>query len=500
MRGGGGIEDTKPDEKDKRVNDTDLTAKVPMPVAGREPKTDFSLNQYRGAVSWTPDLPDSGLFEIDTVYEARVTLTAAPGWTLYDVSAFTHEDADEVDYTPGSASVTIKFPATETSIPDTVNDTDLTAKVPKPVAGGTATTYFSSDQNQYTGAVSWSPALSGSGCFKGTTVYQALVTLTAAPGWTFYGVSAFTHQDATGAVNFTQTDAFTATVTITFPATDILVIESPGDIAPTLGDDPGGATTGTAVPLKVKLSLPGNWTAILGAIQQAGKYVSLDLSGCAMTNGGTFDPVESIDTGKNKIVSLVLPDAATRIVEGFGRGSTVEDDRIPFRHFSALENVSGLNIERIGECAFWYVITLKTADFPKATSIGVAGFCDCKALTTVNLPKLRKIEGGTFIDTKLKTADFPELTDMDLDAGLFAFWNCGLLETISFPKLTGKTMGLDMFISSGDNLRSVTIGANCDFSHTHGSGYFPGFVNKYDTSGKAAGTYTRSGSTWTKQN
>ena len=258
----GGSEDAEPDKKDKRVTDTDLTAKVPMPVAGREPKTDFSLNQYRGAVSWTPDLPDSGLFEIDTVYEARVTLTAAPGWTLYDVSAFTHEDADEVDYTPGSASVTI-----------------------------------------------------------------------------------------------------------TFPATDILVIESPGDIAPTLGDDPGGATTGTAVPLKVKLSLPDNWTAILGAIQQAGKYVSLDLSGCAMTNGGTFDPVESIDTGKNKIVSLVLPDAATRIVEGFGQGSTEEDDRIPFRHFSALENVSGLNIERIGECAFWYVITLKTADFPKATSI-----------------------------------------------------------------------------------------------------------------------------------
>ena len=128
------------------------------------------------------------------------------------------------------------------------------------------------------------------------------------------------------------------------------------------------------------------------------------------------------------------------------------------------------------------------------------GLGDCKALTTVNLPKLRKIESWAFVDTKLKTADFPELTDMDLYEAESSFTNCGLLETISFPKLTGKTMGLGMFVSSGDNLRSVTIGANCDFSHTHGSGYFPGFVNKYDTSGKAAGTYTRSGSTWTKQN
>ncbi|MDR0684276.1 MAG: chitobiase/beta-hexosaminidase C-terminal domain-containing protein [Spirochaetaceae bacterium] len=98
--------------------------------------------------------------------------------------------------------------------PKLVTDIDLTEKISVPAAGGTATGSFSSDQ--YTGVVSWSPALSG-GRFAATTDYAANVTLTAEPGYTFSGVRTLIHRDAKiGGMQYTPGSS---AVTIAFPTT-----------------------------------------------------------------------------------------------------------------------------------------------------------------------------------------------------------------------------------------------------------------------------------------
>jgi hypothetical protein len=95
---------------------------------------------------------------------------------------------------------------------------DLTGAVTAPAAGAAPDTAI--DTAQYTGTVAWQnaggAAFTGS-AFAASTVYKALVTLTAKSGCTFTGVKAnsFTH---TGAASVTNA-ADSGTVTVTFPAT-----------------------------------------------------------------------------------------------------------------------------------------------------------------------------------------------------------------------------------------------------------------------------------------
>jgi hypothetical protein len=72
---------------------------------------------------------------------------------------------------------------------------------------------------QYTGTIAWQTegGATHSGAFGASTVYRALITLTAKPGYTFEGVAAnkFTYAGATAVTNA----ANSGEVTITFPAT-----------------------------------------------------------------------------------------------------------------------------------------------------------------------------------------------------------------------------------------------------------------------------------------
>jgi hypothetical protein len=123
----------------------------------------------------------------------------------------------------------------------------------------------------------------------------------------------------------------------------------------------GGSSAAAPIPLPVKITLSSGWTSLLSAIYTGGKFVALDLSACAMT--GEFDPVSSNSTGKNRIVSLVLPDGATRVKAG------ADFLTAAFRNFTALTSVAGANITSIGEFAFWGCTGLTTVDLSAATFI-----------------------------------------------------------------------------------------------------------------------------------
>jgi hypothetical protein len=217
------------------VTDLALTYNVPAPVKDGTPVWSFAGPQYVGFVTWEETNGGTtltGLFADSTAYTAKVTLYALAGYTFTGVgqNAFSHGQASEVSNNEGSGgtlAVTIKFLATITSPQtQTVTDLDLTNKVPSPVTGGgggTPVTYFSTRQN--TGNIAWTKTGGGahSGLFQAGTPYTATVTLSAAPGWTFNGVT-FTHTGGGTDVYVTQgSEAAVRAVNIVFavPVTDL---------------------------------------------------------------------------------------------------------------------------------------------------------------------------------------------------------------------------------------------------------------------------------------
>jgi hypothetical protein len=101
----------------------------------------------------------------------------------------------------------------------------LTGKVTAPVRGETPVT-TAINEAQYTGSIAWqtSGGVSHTGAFAASTVYRAVVTLTAKAGWTFNGVEvdSFSYTGATSVANA----ANSGTVTITFPATAVAEVSA----------------------------------------------------------------------------------------------------------------------------------------------------------------------------------------------------------------------------------------------------------------------------------
>jgi uncharacterized repeat protein (TIGR02543 family) len=188
----------------------------------------------------------------------------------------------------------------------------------------------------------------------------------------------------------------------------------------------------------------GGWTDLLTAISGAGKYVALDLSECTMA-GTEFDP-GTADTGESKIVSLVLPNAATSVKAGSRYG----DNAGTFRFFTALTSVTG-KVKTIGENAFIYHAALETVDFPEATTIGDNAFYVCSNLTTVTLTAATTIGENAFNNcSKLEEVKLPKAETI----GVSAFNGCTSLEEVTLDKAT--TIG-DYAFSSCDNLTTVNL-------------------------------------------
>jgi uncharacterized repeat protein (TIGR02543 family) len=148
----------------------------------------------------------------------------------------------------------------------------------------------------------------------------------------------------------------------------------------------------TLPPVHITLADGTNgWTALLTAISGANKFVALDLSACGMdgmtTTEGEFDPKPAITTGKNKIVSLVLPDAATSIRGGTSGNPT-------FKGFS-VQSVTGNKVETIGGYAFSGNSGLTTLNLPSAISIDRYAFNNTGTKTlTITLGSTAPTLGG----------------------------------------------------------------------------------------------------------
>ena len=184
--------------------------------------------------------------------------------------------------------------------------------------------------------------------------------------------------------------------------------------------------------LKLELELAGmnspdgNWQKILTAIDTVGKYVALDLSACA-NPASYFYPAYKISIGKNKIVSLILPDAVNSIT------GLENDNDNAFKHFINLEYISGKNITHIGSYAFYNCQNLKEIDFPAVTVIESSAFQECKNLTEAVFPQAKLIGSNAFDGCiNLETVNIPKITIIDQRT----FNRCASLTEVNFPSVT----------------------------------------------------------------
>jgi hypothetical protein len=189
---------------------------VTKPVTGATAVSTITATaQFTGTVAWAPALEPGDKFAAGKSYTATITISPKAGYTLTGVSQnfFTVAGAATVTNAAGSGVVKVVFPATFITVTDIVLDSLVTA----PVRGATPDTTINA--TQYSGTVAWKTGndQTHSGAFAPGTVYKAVLTLTAQPGYTFTGVTAncFTYIGAASVTNA----AGSGTVTITFPPT-----------------------------------------------------------------------------------------------------------------------------------------------------------------------------------------------------------------------------------------------------------------------------------------
>ena len=133
------------------------------------------------------------------------------------------------------------------AVVDTVINIATIQGITVPTTGGTAVTAIT-ENDQYSGTVKWSPAVSGS--FAPLTQYTATISLTAKSGYTLEGVPAnlFTVAGATSVSNAANSGVITAVFPKTNPLSDtvINIAAIPGVAIPTAGGSPVSAIIDTA--------------------------------------------------------------------------------------------------------------------------------------------------------------------------------------------------------------------------------------------------------------
>jgi hypothetical protein len=201
-----------------------------------------------------------------------------------------------------------------------------------------------------------------------------------------------------------------------------------------LNDRPAN-TVDTPVLLPMQIALANltmgsgsKWQQLLEALETAGKFVDLDLSACTMTVT-EFNPVRTVATGKDKIVSIALPDTATSIATGsFSAGGGT------FFHFTVLKSFSGAGITSISNAAFYGCTGLSLTSLQEGiTAIGERAFYGCTGLSLTSLPAgLTTIDNSAFRDcTNLAMTSLPAgITSI----GNYAFMNCTKLALTSLPE------------------------------------------------------------------
>jgi uncharacterized repeat protein (TIGR02543 family) len=201
------------------------------------------------------------------------------------------------------------------------------------------------------------------------------------------------------------------------------------EVSEYLGTQPANnANTPISLPMYIDLGImteaTSGWRQLLGALN---KYVNLDLSACTMT-GTEFNPDSTVATGKNWIVSIVLPNVAASIAAN-------EDYQNPsFKNFTALKSFSGTGLKTIGNYAFRNITSLTMTELPAGvTTIGNEAFWGCTNLALTELPSgITEISYGVFNNcTNLALTELPAgVTGI---IGIQAFNGCTKLALTSLP-------------------------------------------------------------------
>jgi hypothetical protein len=182
--------------------------------------------------------------------------------------------------------------------------------------------------------------------------------------------------------------------------------------------------------------------AIYKALAGAGKYVSLDLSGSAVTGF-----VHDTEPGRALVVNLVLPDSLEEIEDGATLVSV-------FSGFANLRSVKASGLRRLGGVAFAYCSSLAEVSLPEAESIGRVAFYGCSSLTSISLPKAASIGASAFAQcSSLTTVKLPEVDSL----GNYAFNGCARLTGagITLPESI-TTIGTGTFANCR-NLAGITL-------------------------------------------
>ncbi|MCL2138871.1 MAG: leucine-rich repeat domain-containing protein [Treponema sp.] len=175
------------------------------------------------------------------------------------------------------------------------------------------------------------------------------------------------------------------------------------------------------IPLGDMTNAGSGWQRLLMIIENAGKNVSLDLSGSQMV-GTEFNPVSNVSSGKFFIVSLVLPDAAKSIIGN--------RDSSSFVHFYNLKTAAGKEITSISRNAFKDCSSLTVADFPLIANIAEGAFSGCTSLESVSFPLVTSIGNEAFYNcSSLTGINIPLASSI----GESAFDDCTSMVSASFP-------------------------------------------------------------------
>jgi len=243
-----------------------------------------------------------------------------------------------------------------------------------------------------------------------------------------------------------------------------------GACPPLEEDDPDGIYSGNLITFDEPFELDvDKWFEILDNIAKERKYVSLDLSKGTYKDGNKkgglikvegndatiFDPFPAAASGKNYILSIILPAEAQIINCAVEGDSEIKDDeeiedakkKSAFRAFTSLRAIKADNVIRIGNFAFADCSSLKEVIFPRlghklatnelkmktgyTVDIGKYAFLGCKELKEVKFNSAAVIGGYAFKGcTSLSEINFPEVWMIERNA----FEGCESLVNVFFEK------------------------------------------------------------------
>jgi uncharacterized repeat protein (TIGR02543 family) len=272
------------------------------------------------------------------------------------------------------------------------------------------------------------------------------------------------------AVNGTGT-AFNETTTVTVSVTVYAqwIQESSFDAAALATElasvSSENSTTNLYTVTLTAINISNVWGQINSTVQEGEKYVILDLSACTATNN-TISGQNASPTGNSMniiqdnqyIKGIILPDTLTSIGD-FA--------------FSSCTNLTSLDIPdgviSIGKFAFTYCTNLTSIITPNSvTSIGQYAFNNCSNMTSVTISgNVTKIEDYTF--------------------GM-----CILLTSVTFAE--GSNISFENFSTIAGHINPYSPTDHASISNLRSI-----YIGHHHVTNLHAGTFTRSGSTWTLQ-